>query len=380
MFSRVIPVLLLAVLLCSVLGCRHRVPVRPGEPERRPFPVPAIDWSPRFYSAPRVSTPPVIDGKLDDAAWQGAAWTEEFVDIQGKVAPRQPWFSTRAKLAWDDEALYVAATMEEPHIWATYTERDSIIYHENDIELFLDPDGDTHGYHEIEINALNTVWDLYLVRPYRDGAPALHGYDWAGLKTAVSLDGTINDPSDVDRSWSVEFSVPWKALEGDRVEMPPLPGDRWRMNFSRVHWHLERGGDHYVKVMNPETGKPRAEENWTWTPQGLIAMHYPEMWGILEFAAGPRSETPGPLTLREKAGWQLMQVYYAQRHYQVEHGRWATRASALDLPDDLELEGWSWPPRVEATGHGFTAWMVGPDGKVLRVDQEGRLKEPRPEK
>jgi len=44
------------------------------------------------------------------------------------------------QMLWDDECLYIAAEMEEPHLWATLTEHDSIIFHDNDFEVFLDPD------------------------------------------------------------------------------------------------------------------------------------------------------------------------------------------------------------------------------------------------
>ena len=59
------------------------------------------------------------------------------------------------------------------------TERDSVIFRDNDFEVFIDPDGDTHAYYELEINALGTVWDLLLLKPYRDGGPAINGWDIA---------------------------------------------------------------------------------------------------------------------------------------------------------------------------------------------------------
>src|SRR5688572_9247990 len=158
---------------------------------------------PKGYVCFRAAAPLVIDGKLDDAAWKSAQWTDDFVDIQGDKKPR-PRFKTRTKMLWDDEFLYIGAELEEPHVWATLTQRDAVIFHDNDFEVFLDPDGDNHLYAELEINALNTVWDLLLVRPYRDGGPAITGWDIPGLRTGVSIQGTLNDPSDVDEGWSVE--------------------------------------------------------------------------------------------------------------------------------------------------------------------------------
>ncbi len=113
---------------------------------------------------------------MDDAAWLDAPWSLDFVDIEGDVKPK-PWFRTRVKMLWDDEYFYVGAELEEPHLWATQTAHDSVIFHENDFEVFIDPDGDNHDYYEYEINALGTDWDLRLPKPYRDGGPALNEWE-----------------------------------------------------------------------------------------------------------------------------------------------------------------------------------------------------------
>mgnify|MGYP000894936527 CR=1 FL=1 len=231
------------------------------------------------YRAPRLASPTVFDGRLDKEPWLSAPWTDDFVDIEGDKRPK-PRFRTRAKMAWDDRYLMIAAEMEEPHLWATLTERDSVIFHDNDFEVFLDPDGDTQLYGELELNALNTVWDLLLVKPYREGGPAINGWDIKGLRTAVHLDGTLNDPTDTDRGWSVEIGIPWPAIaEISRVPCPPRPGDVWRINFSRVQWVLDVVDGKYVKRPGLK------EDNWVWSPQGVIDMHQPEHWGELEFLA-----------------------------------------------------------------------------------------------
>jgi len=240
--------------------------------------------APRRYTCLRVSSAPVIDGVLGDAAWRGVPWSDPFVDIEGDPKPA-PSLRTRMKLAWDERYLYVAAILEEPHVWATLTERDAVIYQDDDFEVFIDPDGDRNGYYELEINALGTVWDLFLVRPYRDGGPALHGWDIAGLESAVSVDGTLNDPGDVDRGWSVELAMPWTALaEAAPGRRGPRPGETWRINFSRVDWDMDVVDGRYVKRTDPLTGKPLPEHNWVWTPQHAIDMHRPEHWGYLTFS------------------------------------------------------------------------------------------------
>src|SRR5688572_1733149 len=96
-------------------------------------------WFPemaRSYVAHRVERPIALDGRKGDPQWAAVPWTEDFVDIQGDARPR-PRFRTRAKICWDDAHLYIAAEMEEPHVWATLTRRDSVIFHDNDFEIFI---------------------------------------------------------------------------------------------------------------------------------------------------------------------------------------------------------------------------------------------------
>ena len=124
-------------------------------------PLTAIE--PRAYVSYRAGGSVAVDGHLDEPAWQRAEWTEDFTSIEGQGAA--PRLRTRVKLVWDDQFLYLAADIEEPHVWAKLRERDSTIYHDNDFEVFIDADGDTHGYWELEINALGTVWDQFLVSP-----------------------------------------------------------------------------------------------------------------------------------------------------------------------------------------------------------------------
>lgn len=232
---------------------------------------------PRRYACPQATGPVTIDGRLDDPAWAAAPWTAPFIDIEGPRRPAPP-LATRAKLLWDDRYLYIGAQLDEPHVWATLTEHDAIVFHDNDFEVFIDPDGDRREYYELEINALGTIFDLFLVRTYIDGGPALHGWDLKGLRSAVHVDGTLNDPSDTDRGWSVELALPWTALaESARRPTPPRTGDIWRMNFSRVQWPHRVVGGRYEKV--PDT----PEHNWVWSAQGVVNMHLPERWGYVEF-------------------------------------------------------------------------------------------------
>jgi hypothetical protein len=232
---------------------------------------------PKAYHALKVDQPVIVDGRSNEVVWSQAPWSDPFVDIEGARKP-QPRMITRMKMMWDDQYLYIAAEMEEPHVWGSLTEHDSIVYHDNDFEVFIDPDGDTRNYFEIEINVLGTIFDLLLIRTYRNGGPAWHGWDAQGMLSAVHVEGTVNDPSDLDMGWMVELAIPWTLLAdmaGARV--PPEVGDTWRINFSRVQWRHQIVGGAYEKI--PDT----PEDNWVWTPQGEINMHVPEKWGYVTF-------------------------------------------------------------------------------------------------
>lgn len=235
----------------------------------------ALAAAPNHYLSPRGT--PTIDGRLNDPAWNRAPWTANFVDIEGDKKPR-PRFRTRAKMLWDDNNFYIAAELDEPHVWGTLTQHDAVIFQDNDFEVFIDPDGDTNEYYEFEINALNTGWDLFLPKPYKKGGKADNTWEIPGLKTAVHIRGTLNDPRDRDRGWSVEIAFPWRALaQYAHKPTPPRSGDRWRVNFSRVEWHHDVVDGRYRKRPGLK------EDNWVWSPQGLIDMHVPEHWGVVEF-------------------------------------------------------------------------------------------------
>jgi hypothetical protein len=249
--------------------------------------------APRSYICYRTADPLAIDGRLDEPAWLAAEWSAEFVDIEGDAKPAPEW-RTRLKMLWDDEYLYIGAEMEEPHLWATLTERDAIIYRDNDFEVFIDPDGDGRNYYELEINTLGTVFDLFLPKPYREGGSAVIDWDIEGLKSAVTIQGTLNDSSDRDEGWTVELAIPWSALAEHASEgRAPRDGEEWRVNFSRVQWNLEAIEGGYRKIMDPETGKPVPEMNWVWSPQGAVNMHIPEMWGTVRFREALADEPPG---------------------------------------------------------------------------------------
>lgn len=330
--------------------------------------------NPRGYVCVRATVAPVIDGDLSDIAWRAARWSGEFVDIEGSIRP-PPRFRTRVKMLWDSAYFFIGAELQEPQLQGSLTQRDTVIFHDNDFEVFVDPDGDNHEYYEMEMNALNTVWDLLLKKPYRDGGPPVDAWDIRGLKTAVRLRGTINAPADRDTGWAVEIAMPWSSLaEYAHRPAPPAPGDQWRINFSRVEWRFDVVEGRYRKAQGIR------EDNWVWSPQGVVDMHRPEMWGYVQFAGPQGRQTDFHPDPARRAKDILFSIYAAQKQFREMRSRWASNLAELGLAR-IPLDGLTDPPGLSLTSEGFLAtatarlpkrkkdtWFIRQDSRLWREE------------
>jgi hypothetical protein len=334
----------------------------------------ALPFAPRQYVAYRAPSAVHVDGQLDESAWNVSAWTDSFVDIEGDRRPR-PRFNTRAKMLWDDNWLYIGAEMEEPDVWGTLSERDAVIFRDNDFEVFIDPDGDTHAYYELEVNALETPWDLLLIKPYRDGGPALNAWNIDGLQGRVGVKGTLNQPGDRDGGWTLELALPWTVLkEAAPSQRRPASGDRWRINFSRVEWQTDVRNGRYVKRTQPGTTTPLPEDNWVWSPQGAVNMHMPERWGYVQFSdtiagTGTTALVDDP---NERVKWALRRLYYRQRTYRAGHGSYAPTLDALNA-SNIRVEGLDFRPVISLTPSSYEIIAPGFGGASVHIASDGRV-------
>jgi hypothetical protein len=331
-----------------------------------------ISGLPKYYICYRTDTSLMIDGRETEKIWKAVPWTNNFCDIRGCDQP-EPRFRTRAKLLWNDQYLYILAQLYEPDIWANLRQRDTIIYHDNDFEVFVDPDGDTHHYYEFEINALNTPWDLLLTKPYRDGGTYVSSWDYEGLQTAVYLSGTLNNPTDKDTCWTVEMAFPFTSYSDSGVHIPPKPGDQWRVNFSRVEWQTVVKNGRYVKVKDTITGKILPEDNWVWSPQGAIDMHRPERWGFLQFSGhvgGAKSEE-FHLNPDEPLKLQLRDLYYLQKKFLTDNKRFAQTTQELKNTGTSQCNfDFSVFPSIQ--GYEITARRPG-SSHIWHINATGRI-------
>lgn len=315
-----------------------------------------------------------LDGDLNKPFWQAGEWSDKFNDIEGDSRPK-PWKYTRVKVLWDDEALYVGAELKDDTIWSTVQNRDELIYIDNDFEVFLAPQDSSHRYFELEMNAANVVWDLLMEKPQRDDVRRIIGWDIQGLESAVKIDGELNNPSADNRGWSLELKIPWFSLrecgsnECYPTHFTPDVGEVWRMNFSRVEWHVDIVDNKYVKQLNPATGEPLPEENWVWAPTGVIDIHMPEMWGYLVFTEDGEDH-PLPLDV-DAVKLALRKVYYREHAYLYKHECFTDDVALLlnGEPNEYGIRVYTTPSMFEAIATwNDQTWHIRQDGYVWRDD------------
>ena len=339
--------------------------------------IPKIEFSPKKHVCYKTKDILTIDGKLSELSWQECDWIDSFVDITGNDTIKLK-YETKVKMLWDDNCFYIGVYLEEKDIWGTITEHDEKIFNDNAFEIFIDPDGSTHNYYEIEINALNTVWDLLMLKPYRDEfKSAVSNWELKDFKCEIFYDGTLNDPSDEDQGWYLEMAIPWYNFKELTVNsVPPKNEDQWRVNFLRVEWQHEILDGKYQKKINPVTKKPYPSNFWVWAPQGLVDMHYPEMWGYVQFSDNSIDDKKSAFIEKQEelAKWFLRQVYYAERNYYIENGKYTDDFYKLDIKYD-NISDYILPPVIETTSNKFEVLLLSKDGSSkISIQEDGLTK------
>jgi hypothetical protein len=219
MGSRLALLLAAVCLSASGIGAQTPEPIKPA-----PIPLPS-------YLCRHVSTPVVIDGKLDDLAWREAVVFRAFTLPDGETRPA---YTTEFRAVWDATTLYLAFVCEDPLIIANMTKRDSGLYDEDCVEAFLSTGGDLARYYEFEFSPRNTQMDAS-VFPDPNGRDKIVDYSWdcQGLTTATRIEA---GPEGKQR-WSIEIALPFASV--GRGGQAPEPGESWRTNFYRIEYGVK---------------------------------------------------------------------------------------------------------------------------------------------
>ena len=103
------------------------------------------------------SVPMVIDGRLDEPAWQEANAVTQFYLFSPTDAQHVP--ATKARLLWDSQHLYVGFECDDDDIWSYSDVDDEPVYLGDVVELFIKPRRDSLAYYEFVIASSGAIYD-----------------------------------------------------------------------------------------------------------------------------------------------------------------------------------------------------------------------------
>jgi hypothetical protein len=213
--------------------------------------------------AVNTKTSPSIDGNLDEPVWQQAKEVILKENRSGNEVS-DPRLMTHVMTCYDDSSLYIAFICNDPDIWTDYTQRDEYLWQEEAVEVFIDVDEEPDTYVEIEVSPANVLFDSYIIDPEKIDVPSTAKFDLPGIKTAVSLNGTLNIRDDTDTGWTVEIAVPFRDLVTEKNKNITID-TIIKINFYRVDKNQDMNSAGYA-----------------WSPTGA-RFHKPSVFGTLIF-------------------------------------------------------------------------------------------------
>jgi len=170
-----------------------------------------------------------VNGKADEAIWNTIQPVYFIANKKEKLRENSMF-----KAVWDNEYLCFYFWMDDKDLTGKMTERDAHLWHEEVMEIFLDADSNPKTYYEFEWNPLNTLLDLYVLNPgcNRDVIRQWWSWNCVGIKSAVTLKGTLNDNTDTDEGWALEVAIPFSQIQS-AVNIPPKANDTWKFDLTR---------------------------------------------------------------------------------------------------------------------------------------------------
>ena len=166
-------------------------------------------------TAARVAAAPIVDGLLDDRAWEDAPRLTGFVQAEpfgGQPASQ----STEVRIVYDDDALYISAMLydsDPSQIVTTDTRRDSRLNAMDSFQLILDTYHDQQNGFVFGTNAAGVQYDAQVRN--QGGASSSWDGSW-DVATRIT-----------EMGWSAEFRIPLRTLR-----YGPAP-QTWGVNFFR---------------------------------------------------------------------------------------------------------------------------------------------------
>ncbi len=180
-----------------------------------------------------ASVPPMIDGRLNDPVWKNATVIDKFPAYWKNADAGIP---TKARLLWDNDALYFSGEMSDAELRAFGTKHNDHLWNGDVFELFLKPSKARPAYYEFQGNPNGAIFQVAF--PERGAKVGdFSALPRLGVTLAVRLDGTLDTSSDVDHGWTIEGRIPWSIFTptGGR----PEPSAVWSFALCRYDYGRE---------------------------------------------------------------------------------------------------------------------------------------------
>ncbi|TKG97113.1 hypothetical protein EYV94_01410 [Puteibacter caeruleilacunae] len=208
------------------------------------------------YQVKSIGEDKALSSLVDANVWNKAG----VMTLRETVTGSTDVLSTKVRLLYSNTHLYIRFECEDPYIWGTHTERDSPIFNEECVEVFLDPAQCGHQYFEINLSPKNVTFESCVLTHRTEKEP---GNKFLGNRTYnPELKTLVTKTKD---GWIGMYAIPFKDLYGNPTVVPQK-GDKWNANFYRID-----------KLKD----KPTTYD--AWQPTGKVDFHRPWVFGTLLF-------------------------------------------------------------------------------------------------
>ncbi|WP_430934894.1 carbohydrate-binding family 9-like protein [Saccharicrinis sp. 156] len=217
----------------------------------------------------KATSPIIIDGRADESSWQRAQAHpfNYFKNIQ-KPSDKQ---NTTLKMLWDDDHIYLFYECKDKYITARMKDRDGWTFVDDCAEIFLIPSNDKIDMHfGFELNLYKTANDFVFINDvHKDGNFVVKAYN-PEYKVEVTIDGTINDNSDIDNGWTMEMAIPIEAFYTVGPVTPVEEGAIWTFMAIRQDRNEVEGQRVTASTIFPLKGNDKN-------------VHNPKSFGLMQF-------------------------------------------------------------------------------------------------
>jgi hypothetical protein len=293
-------------------------------------------------AVPAAEVRPVIDGRLEDAAWQSIAWQEGFTVLESGSPAFQ---RTRFKVSGDRYGVYLAVSCTDEDLKTACQPQDSALWHDDSIEIFLVPEAEVSSdpnireFYQFIVNASGSMFEAHNI----GGASNFNWNTPWRAAAARSADG-----------WDAEIFIPFSSLELKKRHTD------WRFNI----------------VRNDRGGKHRAV--YTWRPLFRLAdiSGYGRLKGLnidfqrysaelSGFDFQVRAVDGSPVLAAEaKVGYRPGQRLDVQCAAADEHGFRSLSSRRVEIPESGSVVV-SIPTEITASGnYRFQFYVMDADGVI----------------